>query len=73
MAAYVLGEVRRKKTTSQVSQRAPVARLRVVDDPERLALLAEAEGDLREAGGVVELVMEPGPPEVTVELAEDDR
>jgi valyl-tRNA synthetase len=73
MVAYVLGEVRRKKTTSQVSQRAPVARLRVVDDPERLALLAEAEGDLREAGGVVELVMEPGPPEVTVELAEDDR
>jgi valyl-tRNA synthetase len=73
MVAYVLGEVRRKKTTSQVSQRAPVARLRVVDDPERLALLAEAEGDLREAGGVAELVMAPGPPEVTVELAEEDR
>jgi len=71
--AYVLGEVRRKKTTSQVSQRAPVARLRVVDDPERLALLAEAEGDLREAGGVAELVMAPGPPEVTVELAEEER
>jgi valyl-tRNA synthetase len=72
MVAYVLAEVRRKKTTAQVSQRAPVARLSVVDDPQRLALLAQAESDLRQAGGVVELVMAPGPPDVTVELAGDD-
>ncbi len=52
--------------------RAPVARLTVVDDAERLALLAEAEGDLREAGGVVELVTRPGPPEVAVELLVED-
>ena len=52
--------------------RAPVARLTVVDDPERLALLAEAEGDLREAGGVVDLLTRPGPPDVIVELARDD-
>jgi len=72
MASHVLGEVRRAKTTAHVSMRAPVARLTVVDDAERLALLAEAEGDLREAGGVVELVTRPGPPEVVVELAVAD-
>jgi valyl-tRNA synthetase len=71
MAAYVLGEVRRAKTTAHVSMRAAVARLTVVDDAERLGLLAEAEGDLREAGGVVELVTRPGPPEVVVELVHD--
>jgi valyl-tRNA synthetase len=71
MAAYVLGEVRRAKTTAHVSMRAAVARLTVVDDVERLGLLAEAEGDLREAGGVVELVTRPGPPEVVVELVHD--
>jgi hypothetical protein len=58
---------------AKVSMRAPVARLTVVDDPERLAVLAEAEGDLREAGGVVELVTRPGRPEVIVELAEAER
>jgi valyl-tRNA synthetase len=67
--ASVLGEVRRAKTEAKVSMRAPVERLVVVDDPERLALLAQAEGDLREAGGVVELLTRPGPPEVIVELA----
>ncbi len=71
MVASVLGEVRRAKTTRQTSMRAPVARLTVVDDPERLALLSQAESDLRDAGGVVELVTRPGPPEVIVELAEE--
>ena len=71
MAAYVLGEIRRAKTAAKTSMRTTVARLTVVDDPERLALLAEAEGDLREAGGVLELTTRPGPPEVIVELAVD--
>ncbi len=71
MAASVLGEVRRAKTTRQVSMRAPVAKLTVVDDPERLALLGQAESDLRDAGGVVELVMRPGPAEVIVEFAQE--
>jgi valyl-tRNA synthetase len=71
MVAYVLGEIRKAKAGAKVSMRAPVARLTVVDDPQRLALLAEAEGDLREAGGVVELVTRPGPPQVVVELAQD--
>ena len=52
--------------------RAPVAKLTVVDDPERLALLGLAESDLRDAGGVEELVIRPGPPEVIVELAPAD-
>ena len=71
MAASILGEIRRAKTAAKMSMRATVARLTVVDDPERLALLAEAEGDVREAGGVVELVTRPGPPDVTVELAQE--
>ena len=69
MAASVLGEVRRAKTARQVSMRAPVTTLTVVDDPERLALLGLAESDLRDAGGVEELVMRPGPAEVIVEIA----
>ena len=72
VAAAVLAEVRRAKTTAKRSMRATVSRLSVVDDPARLALLAEAEGDLREAGGVVELVTRPGEPEVVVELAEEE-
>ncbi len=72
MAAHVLGEVRKAKTAERVSMRAAVAKLTVVDDPERLALLGQAESDLRDAGGVVELVQRPGPPEVVVELARTD-
>jgi valyl-tRNA synthetase len=68
----VLGSVRRAKTTAKRSMRAPVARLTVVDEPARLALLARAENDLRDAGGVVELVKRTGPAEVIVELGEDE-
>jgi valyl-tRNA synthetase len=73
MVSAVLGEVRRAKTTAHVSMRAKVAKLTVVDDPERLALLALAEDDLRDAGGVDELVLRPGPAEVIVELAPEDK
>ena len=71
VAAEVLGAVRRAKTAAKRSMRATVSRLTVVDSAERLALLAQAEGDLREAGGVVELVTSPGEADVTVELAEE--
>ncbi len=71
VVAEVLGAVRRAKTTAKRSMRAPVARLTVVDDPSRLALLAQAETDLRDAGGIVELVTRPGPSDVTVELGDD--
>ncbi len=68
VAAAVLGEIRKAKTAAKVSMRAPVGRLEVTDDPERLALLAEADGDLRQAGTVADLVMRPGPAAVHVEL-----
>jgi valyl-tRNA synthetase len=71
VVAEVLGVIRRTKTTAKRSMRAPVARLTVVDSAERLALLALAESDLRDAGGVVELVTREGPTEVSVELGPD--
>jgi len=72
MASYVLGEVRRAKTAAKRSMRARVAVLKVVDDPARLALLMQAEGDLREAGGVDELVTAEGSDSVEVELAPEE-
>jgi valyl-tRNA synthetase len=71
VAAEVLGAVRRAKTDAKRSMRATVQRLTVVDEPARLALLAEAEGDLREAGGIVEMVTRPGEHDVVVELAQE--
>ena len=68
----MLGLVRRAKTTAKRSMRAPVARLTVTDTPARLEALAAAEGDVRDAGGVVELVTRAGDgSEVEVELAEE--
>jgi valyl-tRNA synthetase len=72
MTTWVLGEIRKAKTKAGLSMRARVARLTVVDEPQRLALLAEAAGDLRDAGGVDELVTVPGPSEVIVELARQE-
>ena len=63
----MLGLVRRAKTTAKRSMRAPVARLTVTDTPARLEALAAAEGDVRDAGGVVELVTGPGD-EIAVEV-----
>jgi valyl-tRNA synthetase len=60
VAAEVLGLVRRAKTTAKRSMRAPVSRLTVTDIPARLDALTAAEGDLRDAGGVVELVTVAG-------------
>jgi valyl-tRNA synthetase len=68
----VLGVVRRAKTSAKRSMRAPVAKLTVIDTPRRLGLLAEAENDLRDAGGVVELEMREGPTEVLVELGDEE-
>ncbi|HEY4929634.1 MAG TPA: valine--tRNA ligase [Acidimicrobiales bacterium] len=72
VAAEVLGLIRRAKTTAKRSMRAPVARLTVTDTPARLEALAAAEGDVRDAGGVVELVTRAGDePDVDVELADE--
>jgi len=56
VVADVLGQVRRAKTTAKRSMRWPVATLTVSDTSERIAALRSAEDDLRDAGGVVELV-----------------
>jgi len=68
MVASVLSEIRRVKTGAKRSMRARVTRLTVVDEPARLAQLAQAEDDLRSAGGVDRLEMTPGPPDIMVEL-----
>jgi valyl-tRNA synthetase len=68
VVASVLSEIRRAKTAAKRSMRARVVTLRVVDDPERLSLLRQAEDDLRAAGGVDDLEMVPGPFDVVVEL-----
>jgi valyl-tRNA synthetase len=60
VVSEVLGQIRRAKTGAKRSMRAPVAVLTVTDEPERLAALALAEDDLRDAGGVVDLVTHPG-------------
>jgi valyl-tRNA synthetase len=72
VVSEVLGAVRRAKTTAKRSMRAPVATLTVIDTAARLGLLAKAENDLRDAGGVVELEMREGPVEVIVELGDED-
>ena len=72
VVSEVLGQVRRAKTGAKRSMRAPVAVLTVTDSRERLAALSLAEDDLRDAGGVVELVTQAGDePAVDVVLADD--
>ncbi|MHB8220625.1 MAG: valine--tRNA ligase [Acidimicrobiales bacterium] len=57
MAAEMLGAVRREKTAQKRSMRAPVVSMHVVDTSERLAALARAEADVRDAGGIEELTV----------------
>jgi len=58
VAAAVLGEVRKAKTVAQASMRAEVARATVRDTAARLAALAGAADDLRDAGRIADLVTE---------------
>jgi valyl-tRNA synthetase len=70
VAAAVLGEVRKAKTVAQASMRAEVARAVVRDSAERLAALAGAAHDVRDAGRIAELVTEESETfSVEVELA----
>jgi valyl-tRNA synthetase len=71
VAADVLRQIRRAKTTAKRSMRAPVSVLTVTDTPSRLEALAAGEMDVRDAGGVVELVMRRGDTGVEVELADE--
>jgi valyl-tRNA synthetase len=60
VVAEVLGTVRRAKTTAKQSMRAGVAVLTVTDTAERIDALLQGVDDLKDAGGVAELVTEVG-------------
>jgi valyl-tRNA synthetase len=73
VTAAVLGQIRREKTTAKRSMRSEVSSLTVTDTEERIAALRLAEGDLRDAGGVLSMAMVVGdPPSVELELADED-
>ncbi|MGH9098269.1 MAG: class I tRNA ligase family protein, partial [Acidimicrobiales bacterium] len=56
VVAEALGTVRRAKTTAKQSMRAGVALLTVTDTAERIDALLPAVDDLKDAGGVAELI-----------------
>ncbi|MDQ3457411.1 MAG: valine--tRNA ligase [Actinomycetota bacterium] len=69
-ASAVLAEVRKAKSTQQVSLRAEVSRVVVTGDPSRLAAVEAIRADLLVAGVIAELVLTESAEElVTVELA----
>ena len=73
VAAAVLAEVRKAKSQAKVSVAAPVARVVVVDTPERLAALDAARQDVCDAGKIAKLEVEVGAVfTVGVELAEPE-
>jgi valyl-tRNA synthetase len=67
----VLAQVRRTKTEAKVSQRAAVQRVEVAATEPFLAALALGDDELRDAGGIAELVLRPddGTPKIGVYLA----
>jgi valyl-tRNA synthetase len=67
VAADVLAEIRKAKSEAKRSLRTPADRVVVHDTAERLAALALADSDLREAGKIGELVTEEAP-ELRVEV-----
>ena len=69
-ASQVLGAIRKAKTDAKVSMRTPVTRAEVSAPQERLAALALVVDDLRQAGTVEAITLEPreGPIAVHVEL-----
>jgi valyl-tRNA synthetase len=69
VAGEVLGQIRKAKSSAQVSMKTEVARLLVRDSSERLELVRLGLGDLVNAGVVTgEVVLEVGEPLVDVEL-----
>jgi valyl-tRNA synthetase len=75
VAATVLSEVRKVKSTQKRSLATPVVRAVVSDTPERLAALDAAQADVCDAGKIRELDVVPvtdGSAGVEVELAEPD-
>ncbi|MGH9108734.1 MAG: valine--tRNA ligase [Acidimicrobiales bacterium] len=72
-AAEVLAAVRRQKTSHKRSMRTRVASVTVTATAERLGHVAQARGDLLEAGGIDDgrLLLEEGEAGVRVVLADD--
>jgi valyl-tRNA synthetase len=71
VAAAVLAEVRKEKSTRKVSLATPVERVCVTDTAERLAALEQARRDVCAAGKITDLEVETGPAfAVHAELAE---
>jgi valyl-tRNA synthetase len=61
VAADILAEVRKMKSTQKVSLASPVAAVHVTDTPERLAALDAARQDVCDAGKIAKLEVEVGP------------
>ena len=73
MAAEVLTAVRKEKALAKVSLKIPADVVTVTDTAERLAWLAAAEGDVREAGRIRTLeTIEGEPASIVVVLGEPD-
>jgi valyl-tRNA synthetase len=73
VAAEVLGQIRRAKTTAKRSMRSQVATLTVRGTPEQLDALRSAEGDVRDAGNVLSLAYAVSDQlTVEVELSEEE-
>jgi valyl-tRNA synthetase len=71
VAAEVLAEVRKVKSTQKVSLATPVDQVHVVDTAERLAALEAARQDVCDAGKIAKLEVEAGQPfSVRVDLPE---
>jgi valyl-tRNA synthetase len=70
LAAWVLGKVRAAKSEHKLSMRAPVAKIVIRDSQDRLALIRLVADDLRQAGSIAEIVMDPTAEDVeaTVEV-----
>jgi valyl-tRNA synthetase len=72
VAADVLGELRRAKSEAKASMRAGIAHAEVTDTAPRLAALALAVDDVRDAGKVAELTWAEGDFGVSATLAPTD-
>jgi valyl-tRNA synthetase len=72
--SVVLSHVRRAKTEAKISQRSPVERVEVAAPAAFLAALRRGEADLRDAGGVADMVTVEADdgPKISVVLATND-
>ncbi len=59
LASTVIGAIRKAKSDARLSMRAPVRLVRVSGDPAQVEAVAAIAPDLRSAGNVAELRLEP--------------